>query len=225
MEENKQKGKQDHTVRYIVYAAAAYFGLQYLFKPKRATATVVALPTTKEVVADEREANTTVNPIVVPSQSSGTMYTTESFPLRRGMRGQRVQALQQKLGVKADGIFGSETQAALFKQFGITTVTASQYPSIMLSKLKATSQAVQTSRGLVLKRGSKGVDVYRLQQWLGFKDKAAARSGERVADSDFGQQTEAVLLSKTGQSSISVAMLNQYLNNQKGSTASKGATY
>lgn len=141
------------------------------------------------------------------------------------MRGQRVQALQQKLGVKADGVFGSETQAALLKQFGIITVTASQYPSIMLSKLKATSQAVQTSKSLVLKNGSKGVDVYRLQKWLGFKDKAAARSGERVADSDFGQQTEAALLSKTGQSSISVDMLNQYLNNQKGSTAGKGATY
>lgn len=76
MEENQQKGKQDHTVRYIVYAAAAYFGLQYLFKPKRATATVVALPTTKVVVTDEREANTTVNPIVVPSQSSATVHPT-----------------------------------------------------------------------------------------------------------------------------------------------------
>ncbi len=225
MEEYQQKGKGDHTVRYIVYAAAAYFGLQYLFKPKRATATVVTLLPTKEVVADEREANTTVNPIVVPSQSSATVHTPESFPLRRGMRGQRIQALQQKLGVKTDGVFGSETQAALFKQFGITTVTASQYPSILLSKLKATSQAVQTGTSLVLKKGSKGADVYRLQKWLGFKDRTAARSGERIADGEFGQQTEAALLSKTGQRSISVAMLNQYLNNQKGSTGNIGATY
>ena len=201
LEEQKQTGKGEHTVRYIIYAAAAYFGLQYLLKPKRATAAIVTLQPATEIVVDNDSA------VVMPKQPVAISNNAESFPLRKGMRGKRIQALQQKLGVTADGVFGSETQSALFRQFSITSVTASQYPSIMLSKLK-TVQPTNTSP--VLKRGSRGADVYRLQKWLGFKDKASAKQGERIADSDFGQQTENALYSKTGQLSISIAMLHQY---------------
>lgn len=211
LQEQKQTGKQDHTVRYIIYAAAAYFGLQYLFKPKRATATVVTLPPTEQVVvANDSTAAAPVKTVISPIQTAVKTSSSESFPLRKGMRGQRIQALQQKLGVSADGIFGNQTAAALSRQFGITTVTAPQYASIMLSKQKVVPPTVSTNTNLVLKKGSKGADVYRLQKWLGFKDRAAARKGEPIADSDFGQQTENAVLRRTGQRSISIAMLNQY---------------
>ncbi|MBS1773918.1 MAG: hypothetical protein JST82_13755 [Bacteroidetes bacterium] len=215
--EQQASSKQDHTVQYIIYAAAAYFGLQYLLKPKRATAAIVTVqPTEQVVVADDTPATTKpVQPVVVPTQPivATSTNSTESFPLHKDMKGQRVQALQQKLGVTADGIFGNQTEAALLKQYGVTTVTASQYASIMLSKVK-TATPVITNTTAVLKKGSSGENVYRLQKWLGFKDRAVAKKGEQVADSAFGPQTEAALLKKTGQRSIAVNLLNQYTKKQ-----------
>ncbi|OSZ81921.1 hypothetical protein CAP35_01225 [Chitinophagaceae bacterium IBVUCB1] len=213
--EEKTTGKKDNTVLYIVYAAAAYFGLQYLLQPKRVTAAMVVQTPVKETVAVD---DTTNAPDVQAAHTAAqvpvhTGYVNESFPLRTGMRGQRIKAVQQKLGIQADGIFGKGTEAALVRQYRISTVSEIQYRHIMQPGQKlAVAPVSRTDTTTVLKKGSKGTDVYRLQRWLGFKDKRVARKGEPVADSDFGTQTETALLKKTGRGWISIASLNQYLH-------------
>ncbi len=211
--EEKAAEKKDNTVLYIVYAAAAYFGLQYLLQPKRVAAAMVVQPPVKEaVIVDD---TTMVPPARQTASAAAQVPATnvnESFPLRKGMRGQRIKAIQQKLGITADGIFGNGTEAALIRQYRISTVSEVQYRNIMQPGQKPfVSPVSHTVTTTVLKKGSKGKDVYRLQQWLGFKDKRIAKRGEPIADSDFGTHTETALLKKTGRAWISTASLNKYL--------------
>lgn len=196
-------GKQDHMVRYIIYAAAAYFGLQYLFKPRQAGAAVLTLSPAKGIiVADD-------NAVVVPPQSTIKTNNTASFPLRKGMKGQHVLALQLHLGIKADGIFGDMTEAVLMQRYRMSTVSELQYRQILQTKIVPTTPA--SSAQVVLKMGSVGADVYQLQKWLGFKDRNNAKRNEFIADSHFGRQTEFALLYKTGKRTISVPELRQRL--------------
>lgn len=293
--------KKENTALYIVYAAAAYFGLQFLLKPKRAAAAAVvtypaasnpAAPTTTTTVPE-----TYVDP--APTTSAAT-WTAESFPLRKGMKGSKVKALQQKLGVSADGAFGNNTETALLRTYGISTVSQAQYQTIvsglpktptstaaptsgswvaegfplrkgmkgshvkalqqklgitadgafgnnteaaLLTKYGVTTVSQELFRSItqpltststnllniitpkpvstkdtstILKSGSRGADVYRLQKWLGFKDKNVARKGEPIADSVFGKQTLTALQKKTGQSFISVDHLSSLMKQMSG---------
>ncbi len=215
----KAQVKKDNTVLYVVYAAAAYFGLQYLLKPKRAAAMVVPSPAHEVVVNDTPSTYPVPQPANIGKQvPATTAYMGESFPLRKGMRGQRIKILQQKLGITADGMFGSGTEAALLQQYRMRTVSEVQYRQILqVAKTATPTVSTRTASTTVLKKGSKGADVFRLQQWLGFKDKRIARRGEPVADGDFGTQTQTALLQKTGRVWISITSLNEYI--QKARTA------
>jgi len=105
--------------------------------------------------------------------------------LKRGTRGSGVTALQKRLGIRADGIYGPETQSAvkrLQRRHGLVVdgIVGSQ----TRAKLVSTS-AGSASRGLaglgqrsVLKRGTRGPDVRTVQQRLGI-----------TADGIYGRQT------------------------------------
>lgn len=279
--------KKENPALYIVYAAAAYFGLQLILKPKRATAAAIVTYPASEPVQQTTTTSPVTEPVTDPVATAAT-WIAERFPLRKGMKGTKIKALQQKLGVSADGAFGNNTETALLKKFGISTVSQAQYQSItagqtnqsgasnsaaategfplrkgmkgarvkalqqklgitadgafgknteaaLISKygvntvsedlFRSITQPVTTTftnllnlitpktsgtrdTSAVLKSGSRGSDVYRLQKWLGFKDKAAAKKGEPVADSIFGNQTLVALQKKTGASTITVDQLN-----------------
>ncbi len=286
--------KKDNTALYIVYAAAAYFGIQLLLKPKRAAAaTITPYPVTDTPTAAANPAYVPepMPAATVPATAPAT-WKAETFPLRKGMKGAKVKAMQQKLGVTADGAFGNNTETALLQQYGVSTVSQAQYQTIMggqttkatVAPYAGTSNWVTESfplrKGMkgasvrvlqqklgvsadgafganteaalvkkfgvatvsqalfrsitqpvttsftnlletilpksatgkdispILKSGSKGADVYRLQKWLGFKDKKAAKKGEPIADSIFGKQTTTALQKKTGQTFISVSHMN-----------------
>ncbi len=222
---NKQK-KQENLAMYVVYAAAAYFGMQFLFKrntARGATVTTTYAPTAdpvpqQPIPAYEPEP-VTPKPKTKSSAKKATAWITENFPLRKGMKGANVKALQAKLGVAADGAFGNNTEAALMQQYGIQSVSREKFASIVQGKGTVLNKITDLFTGKpanqpkadttpVLKMGSRGRDVYRLQKWLGFKDKKQAKKGELVADSIFGKQTQAALQKKTGQTAISVGQLN-----------------
>jgi hypothetical protein len=214
MDQPNKEQKHDHIALYVVYAAAAYFGFTFLLKGGKAKAAVID----PNKVAEPPHSYAAVKtPAYVPATntnyqstiSSKTTWIAESFPLRKGMKGASVRQLQQKLGVSADGAFGAKTEAALLQQYGSTTMSKAQFQSLFStitasgkSSVSAKSSSADTST--ILKSGSRGPDVYRLQKWLGFKDKKVAKKGEPIADSIFGKQTLSALQKKTAQSFISV---------------------
>ena len=284
--------KKDNTALYIVYAAAAYFGIQFLLKPKRASAATIttypgtdmpapppgaayvpeqpaaatvpaATPVTwkaegfplrkgmkgakvkamqqrlgitadgafgdnTESALQQQYGFSTVTQVqyqtivggaatkaAMPAATGSGTWVAESFPLRKGMKGASVKVLQQKLGVSADGAFGAGTEAAALKKFGVTTVSQTLFRSITQPVVTTVTNLLETifptpgkDTSTILKSGSKGTDVYRLQKWLGFKDKKVAKKGEPIADSVFGKQTLNALQKKTGQTFISVAHLS-----------------
>lgn len=212
MSDTTKQKKQENVAMYFVYAAAAYFGLQFLLKRPAAAATVTNYnpdKTAAQQTPQDEVITTVYDPVPVTKQvkSSTTKWIAESFPLRKGMKGTKVAVLQMKLGVNADGAFGDKTEAALLRQYGTKSLSLEKFKTIV----QATSTSIKstsTDKSTVLKMGSKGPDVYRLQKWLGFKDKKAAKKGEPVADSAFGKITQTTLQKKTGLSAISLNQLS-----------------
>lgn len=219
-QENKAKDKEP-VVIYFVYAAAAWFGLQFLMGKNRAGAAPAAiLPEQRQPAPVYTPAEVAVPVPHTPARSATKVqskWITESFPLRKGMKGGQVAVLQKKLGVVADGAFGDKTEVALLQQHGISTITQAQFNSITQGspwqQLVNTVTAIAKPKPVqdnspILKSGSKGAEVYRLQKWLGFKDKGQAKKGDFIADSSFGSQTQAALQKRTGQVAISTSHLN-----------------
>jgi peptidoglycan hydrolase-like protein with peptidoglycan-binding domain len=205
------------TVIYILYAAAAYFGIQMLTRSKAVAASVVSLPQQRESIPVAQ--TTPPNQAAAPAGRKQSPWTTESFPLKRGMKGGHVAELQRKLGISADGVFGAKTEAAVLAKQGTRTVTKEQFNQMMPGEQQQTNtdrKAANVDASLVLKVGSQGRSVYRLQKWLGFKDRQQAKKGEPVADGIFGKQTEAALQKKMGQPGISTGHLDTLIRQGSG---------
>lgn len=94
--------------------------------------------------------------------------------LKKGSKGNEVRELQRLLGVKIDGDFGVNTLAALQAQKGVSQIT-----------LAAFASTNPLNFNLMLKKGSKGLEVKELQKRLGF-------TGYNV-DGIFGVNTESAL--------------------------------
>lgn len=226
--ENKQQ-KKENIVRYLVYATAAYFGLQLMMGSNRAKAATVSpareasppplAPSPAEVIPPSVSTPPYIPPRAskkAPKAASGQTWIPEQFPLRKGMQGPKVKALQLKLGLTADGKFGNDTQTALLKKYAAVVVPEILYQSITQPAtgyfdrlLEPPKPGSTKDSSAVLRQGSSGPQVYRLQKWLGFKDKQAARKGEAVADSKFGPKTVAALQQRTGLREISLDRLQQ----------------
>lgn len=55
-------------------------------------------------------------PPSTPSTPAQDTWVSESFPLKKGMKGKNVTRLQEMLGVNQDGYFGNETYNALVEK-------------------------------------------------------------------------------------------------------------
>ncbi len=215
--------KEEHLVWYLAGAVAAYFGVTYLVKtmkkaqPKKMA--VIVSPNAQAVIPIPDIA---LSPNTAPKKTAkklqqAAVWQAEYFPLRKGMKGTKIAAVQQRLGLSPDGGFGTETEQALLQRFGVITISTTLYNSITNKITTGVSDFKQSVQDInkgadnvnVLQLGVKGKDVYRLQKWLGFKDKAVAKRGDKVADSSFGNQTATALQQRTGKTSITTAQLNQ----------------
>lgn len=93
--------------------------------------------------------------------------------LLRGLKGEPVKRLQEKLGIEADGIFGGGTEAALkkYQQENDLKVDGIAGPD--------TFSHMSLYDLVILRRGTRGSTVKRLQEKLGIE-----------ADGKFGSGTE-----------------------------------
>lgn len=63
---------------------------------------------------------------------SGTQWIPDSsFPLKKGMWGSKVKAVQKALGISDDGKFGPQTEAAIYARFKENTVSEPNYNSLI----------------------------------------------------------------------------------------------
>lgn len=102
--------------------------------------------------------------------------------LVRGVRGLPVQMLQEKLGLEADGIFGSGTQKAV--------KAAQQEHGLSADGVAGpdTFAALELYELVLLKKGMKGATVKKLQAALGLDDDGIFGSGTERAVRAFQEQ-------------------------------------
>jgi hypothetical protein len=77
----------------------------------------------------------------------------KALVLKMGSRGSEVRALQKKLGVASDGIFGSITQSALFKVKGVKQISLNAFEGKI--SIAATAPAPSIKADVPYKKGQK----------------------------------------------------------------------
>lgn len=126
--------------------------------------------------------------ISTTTQATSSLNTT--LVLKKGSKGLEVSELQKRLGIKIDGDFGRDTLTALQTQKGVSQITLANFASTK----------VTLNFNLMLKQGSKGLEVIELQKRLGFKPTIAGYG-------TFGPQTESALFAMKG---VKQTSLNQF---------------
>ena len=99
--------------------------------------------------------------------------------LKRGLKGAPVKRLQAKLGITADGDFGPGTERAVkeFQEANGLAVDGIAGPD--------TFTAMGLHELVLLRKGSRGIAVKKLQQGLGIGDDGIFGSGTEAAVKDF----------------------------------------
>jgi len=78
----------------------------------------------KKLAAQNTSPEAPVNP-------TGTTYIPESFPLKIYMKGEKIRAMQSKIGTEPDSYFGVKTEAALIAKGHPTIVDETTYAKII----------------------------------------------------------------------------------------------
>jgi peptidoglycan hydrolase-like protein with peptidoglycan-binding domain len=102
--------------------------------------------------------------------------------LLHGLKGEPVKRLQEKLGVKADGIFGAETEKAVkdYQQKKGLKVDGIAGPDTFAS--------LGLNELILLKRGSRGDTVKKLQEKLGIKADGIYGTGTAKAVKEYQEK-------------------------------------
>ncbi|MFC4817623.1 peptidoglycan-binding domain-containing protein [Flavobacterium sp. GCM10023249] len=110
------------------------------WRKKKAEQEVSQLP-----IEEPLEA-TSIPKVATPpiSKPKPQITLNRSLPLKNGSRGNEVQELQRKLGVEADGIFGSKTETALLKAKGVKSITLNQFDGKTSLPIKQAAKVVTT---------------------------------------------------------------------------------
>lgn len=140
-------------------------------------------------IADYRVITPVDSSKAIPTTTAPTSSLNTTLVLKKGSKGIEVRELQKRLGVAVDGDFGTNTLTALQKQKGVSQITLANFASTK----------VTLNFNLMLKKGSKGLEVIELQKRLGFK-------GADI-DGDFGTKTESALFAMKA---VKQTSLNQF---------------
>lgn len=100
--------------------------------------------TTVEKVADVVKG---ASDIFKKKQPTIDISTNTSYPIQRGSRGEVVRILQQHLSVSADGVFGSDTETALYQRYNISTIDRPEVLQRILGVNKFDDIQTQQSKG------------------------------------------------------------------------------
>ena len=141
-------------------------------------------------IADYRVITPVDSSKAIPTTTAPTSSLNTTLVLKKGSKGLEVRELQKRLGVAVDGDFGTNTLTALQKQKGVSQITLATFATTNISTLNF---------NLMLKKGSKGLEVKELQKRLGFK-------GYDI-DGDFGTKTESALFAMKA---VKQTSLNQF---------------
>ena len=139
----------------VLLAGIAYFGIRSLSATHQSggdgSSFLPGAPDTEPVPAINTRSTIRTKNNVVSRTSSTPLPASRSFPLKAGSKGKLVADLQKALGIKADGIFGKQTAAALNARYHVTTVSEQQYLSMVPNSgnLVAT-QTGQPQRGQIV---------------------------------------------------------------------------
>jgi peptidoglycan hydrolase-like protein with peptidoglycan-binding domain len=86
----------------------------------------------------QQKLRNAAKPTAIKTGTTKPAIAASVYPLKIGSRGKEVQQLQQKLGIKADGIFGKMTEASLVAQFAMKQIpNQALFVTIMLTKPKS----------------------------------------------------------------------------------------
>jgi hypothetical protein len=150
----------DGTFRYVIEVEGTFSNDAYWIADYR----VITPIDGSKAIAAKTVTTTALNPTLV---------------LKKGSKGLEVRELQKRLGFtgsNVDGDFGAKTLTALQAQKKVSQITLAAF---------ATTNTSALNFNLILKKGSKGLEVKELQKRLGF-------TGSNV-DGDFGTKTESAL--------------------------------
>jgi hypothetical protein len=90
------------------------------------------------ILRDEPVEDPNKNNEPVPPGSSSAQWIPEDWPLRKGMFGPLIKAMQKKLGIGDDGKFGTITESSVKNKIGKTEVTEYDY-KLLVPESKAVS--------------------------------------------------------------------------------------
>ena len=131
----------------------------------------------KQSIKKKMAANLNNSPLPEPapetsgSTTSSSPSSTNLFPLKKGSKNDKVKDLQRLLGVSVDGIFGSQTEAAL-KSFSGKTTVDSQSELDALTAKKATQQnqtaSVSRAQTLLSQFQNGGLNVFTQQTLIAY---------------------------------------------------------
>jgi lysozyme family protein len=161
----------DGTFRYVIEVEGTFSNDAYWIADYR----VITPIDGSKAIATKTVTTTALNPTLV---------------LKKGSKGLEVRELQKRLGIAVDGDFGAKTLAALQAQKKVSQITLAAFATTNISTLNF---------NLILKKGSKGLEVKELQKRLGF-------TGSNV-DGDFGTKTESALFAMKA---VKQTTLNQF---------------
>lgn len=144
---------------YIIGGLALLIGGIYLFSSKEEN-------TEEELVEEPASLPTVIN---------------KNLLLQKGSKGIEVQELQKILGLNADGIFGSQTEAALLNKKGVKQITLNNYSKtnnvvptslkvgdfVQSSKVLGTSAYKNETIGAKYTNTKKQIDTYFYTENIG----------------------------------------------------------
>jgi hypothetical protein len=122
--------KNNNQALLIALAVAAAGGLIYFVTKKKKTEVVNQEPEAEQPAAATNTGTTTS---VKPATTTATTTTTtlnKGLVLKKGSTGKEVKELQKLLGITADGIFGAQTETALYNKKKVKQITLGQYTAL-----------------------------------------------------------------------------------------------
>lgn len=105
-------------------------GFMY-WRKKKAEKEAMQIAETKEITEEPQTPPQIPVTATPPIAKPKTIALNKSMVLKRGSKGSEVKALQQKLGIQADGDFGPKTETALIKAKGVKSITLNQFDGLV----------------------------------------------------------------------------------------------
>lgn len=145
-----------------------------------------------ETFNDNTGSNTPA-PAPTPTYTPPTTTTPPlniNLVLLKGSKGNEVKALQKLLGITADGIFGSQTETALFKKKGVLKISLSQY-----STMPNFNQNSYPAGSKVMSNNKAGAKLYHNKTLV---DGTNMSTGEVFTTVDFGEAVGVIKAASSG---------------------------